>query len=251
MVTENIKRRVRNQFNRAALTYDLYCSVQNTVCLEAIHVLLKHQKVFGHVADFACGTGESTSFLIKHLECSSCYALDFAEELLAVARNKLLCIDNIEWIHHDFEQPIKINKPIELIFCNMGLQWSCNVPKTLHLWQSYLKHQGWILFSVPIAGNFPELKETIKPNLLTDGEMTHLLESIGLSLITKHFKHLEVKYADQLEILRALKATGTNYNKTLTLPIRGLKSIKAKEFFVNKKVSQLTYEIGIYLVRKI
>ena len=249
MPIDPIKNRARNQFNRAALTYDLSCSVQNTVCLQAIQVLLNHQKVFDNIADFGCGTGESTNGLMKHLKCKRCYAVDFAEKLLTVARNKLSYIDKIEWIHCDFDQPIKISKPLDLIFCNMGLQWSSDVVKTLHLWQGYLKYQGLLLFSVPMAGNFPELKETIKPDFLTDREMTDALESNGLNLIEKKFERIEVQFTNQFGSLKALKATGTNYNKTNTSPTQGLKPLKPDHIFINSNVSQLTYEIGIYLVR--
>ena len=249
MVIDPIKHRARNQFNRAALTYDLNCSVQNTVCLQAIQVLLNHQKVFDNIADFGCGTGESTNGLMKHLECKRCYAVDFAEKLLTVAKNKLSYIDKIEWIHCDFDQPIKIAKPLDLIFCNMGLQWSSDVVKTLHLWQGYLKHHGLLLFSVPRADNFPELKEAIKPDFLNDKEIADVLKANGYYLITQRFKRFEVQFTHQLEALKALKATGTNYNKTTIHPIQGLKPLKTDHIFINSNVSQLTYEIGIYLVR--
>lgn len=250
MVIDPVKNRVRSQFNRAALTYDLSCSVQDAICLQAIQILLKHQNVFDNIADFGCGTGQSTNGLLRYLDCKHCYAVDFAEQLLAVARNKFSYIDKIGWIYCDFDQPIKFAKPLDLIFCNMGLQWSSDVVKTLHLWQRYLKHQGLLLFSVPMAGNFPELKENIKPDFLTDREMTDALESNGLYLIAKKFERIEVQFTNQLSALKALKATGTNYNKTTTSPKHGLKSLKTDHFFINSNVSQLTYEIGIYLSRK-
>lgn len=249
MLIEPIKSKVRDKFNQAASTYDLNCSVQNSVCLKAIQLLLKHQNVFDYIADFGCGTGESTNSLLKHLECKRCYAADFARKLLMVARNKLSYIDKIEWIHCDFEEPIKLANALDLIFCNMGLQWSTDMINTLCLWRSYLKQQGFLLFSVPMAENFPELKEDIKPKFLTDKEITGIVASIGMNLVAKNFESFKASFTNQLQALKALKATGTNYNKTNIRPNQGLNTFKPDNFFKDPNVSELTYEIGTYLIR--
>lgn len=249
MLNDPIKRKVRHQFNRAALTYDFSCSVQHAICLQAMQLLTNYQRVFNSIADFGCGTGESTDFLIKKLAFTHCYAIDFAEQLILVAKSKLAHINNIEWVHSDFELPITFNQPLDLIVCNMALHWSSDVLNTLRLWQTYLIQQGLLLFSVPMAGNFPELKASIKPNFLTDQEMTECLKSTGLSLVAKNFSRFGIKFANQFDALKALKATGANCNKITNVGANGLKPLKTEHIFINSTINQLTYELGIYLVR--
>jgi malonyl-CoA O-methyltransferase len=248
-MNDPIKRKIRNQFNRAALTYDSNCSIQNPICLEAIQILLNHSNNFDAIADFACGTGESTLNLTKHINFKQCYAIDFAEQLLAVAQDKLSHCHPVMCIQADYEQPIYFSKPLDLIFCNMGLQWSCDIAKTLKLWQRYLSNQGLIVFSIPMAGNFPELKETMKPKFLSDNEVTDSLKAIGLHCISKKIERIEVQFSDPMAALKVLKATGTNQNRSISSSAQGLKKLQISEIFINSQVSQLTYEIGIYLVR--
>ena len=248
---DQIKNKVRDKFNRAALTYDQSCSVQNAICLQAIYLLLNYQRIFDNIVDFGCGAGESTRHLMKHLNFNYCYAVDLAERPLAVARSKLSYASKINWIHSDFDQPIRITKPLELIFCNMGLQWSNDIPRAIHLWQNYLNNQGLLLFSIPITGNFPELKEAFKPSLLNHKEIAYILKADGWHLVTQEFKSVEVQFNNQIEALKALKATGVNYNKTITHQRQGLTPLKLDRIFTNPSVNQLTYKIGIYLARKI
>jgi malonyl-CoA O-methyltransferase len=248
-MSDPIKRKVRNQFNRAALTYDSHCSLQNAIGFEAIHMLLNFKNNFDTIADFACGTGESTSSLTKHINFKHCYAVDFAEQLLAVAKGKFSNFNTIEWVNCDYDEAINFSKPLDLIFCNMGLQWSCDISKTLKLWQSYLKHHGLVLFSIPIAGNFPELRQTIKPEFLTDNEVTDILETNGLYEISKKIARFEMQFSNPIDAIKSLKATGTNFNKRVPSLNQGLKKLQIDDVFINSQVSQLTYEIGTYLVR--
>jgi malonyl-CoA O-methyltransferase len=251
MLTDQIKNKVRKQFNRASTTYDLNCSVQNTVCLQAIHLLLDYQKNFESIADFACGTGESTNNLMKHIDCKKCYAVDFAEKLLAVAQEKLSHIKKVQWLCHDYEKPIKRIPSLELVFSNMGLQWSGDALKTLSLWHTYLKPGGMLLFSLPLSGNFPELKGGCKPGLLTEKKLITDIGLAGFKLIRKSFASYETEFSNQFEALKALKATGTNNRKSLNSLTTGLKPLRVKDIFINENTKKLTYKIGVYLARRV
>lgn len=249
-MNNEIKGKIRNNFNRAASTYDQHCSVQNTICQHSIRLLLKHRIVFNNIADFGCGTGESTFHLMKYIKFNRCYATDFAEQLLAVAQSKFPDDVKINWIHGDFDQHIKINTPLELIFCNMGLQWSVDVSKAINLWHQYLKNNGLLLFSIPMAGNFPELRANCKPTFLTHLEIIDILSINNWQLVDFEFKHLKIKFKNSFETLNSLKAVGANYSKTMHQIVQGLSTINYKQIFLNPNLNQLTYEIGIYLAKK-
>lgn len=244
------KQGIRRTFDRAARTYDAYCSVQQTIAQRAIRLLLAHQQVFDRIVDFGCGTGESTACLMQHVRATQCYAVDFSEQLLSVAKHKLADHLGITWIHGDFDQPISFAQPVELIFSNMALQWSSDVQYTLDLWNTYLAQRGLLLFSVPIAGNFSELKACYRKHFLSDSQMIALLSSRDGVLMAQDQLSIRQSFTSQYAALTSLKATGTNYHHGDALKGRGLARVRPEIFFVDRDCSQLTYHVGIYLIRK-
>lgn len=250
-MAKSMNRKAHHQFNRAALTYDAHCTVQRTMSQHAIQMLLQHQQSFDHIADFGCGTGESTRLLLRHLEYKYCYCVDFAEKLLEIAKNKFVHRNDLKWIHANFDHPLAFDQPLELIFCNLGLQWSSDVLNTLTLWKRHLQPHGFLLFSVPTINNFPELQTDVKPKFLTDVALTEMLDTVGLQVTTKQVQRVVVPFSSQFEALKSLKATGTNHHKATHEPVHGLQSLRTDRIFTDPSISQLTYDIGIYLTHRL
>lgn len=251
----HIKQKIRHHFNRAAATYDAHCAVQNTICQHAIQLLKRYHHNFEHIADFACGTGESTLQLSNAVNFTHCYAVDFSEDLLAVAQAKLAHLQNMSVICSDFEQKINLNKPLSVILCNMGLQWSDSIQASIRLWQQYLSDDGWLLFSIPIDGNFPELQSTYTLTSPSHQTVMNTLATENYRLIASDMHDITDVFNDPISLLKALKATGANYNKTISPSSRGLSPLALRKIFTtpNNKILTykiLTYKIGIYLARK-
>ncbi len=249
-MTNQIKKKTCQHFNKAAATYDAHCSVQNQICAHSLQCLRKFGSDFHYIADFACGTGESTLQLIQHLTFHQCYALDFAKQLLTVAHNKLVEYEYIEIIEADFEQPLLMMNNLDLIFCNMGLQWSNDIAKTLNLWHSYLDDNGLLLFSMPTSNNFKELVPEYKPKFMTHQKIVSLLSKQKWGLLLTDMTEIVQPFDHPLDALRSLKATGTNSNKGIYKRL-GLSPMKLEQVFIDPTDAKLTYQIGIYLARKI
>lgn len=66
-MTARIKERIKRSFNRAVNTYDQHCFIQNKVSDIALDRLVSYQGNFSRIADFACGTGESTKRLVDRV----------------------------------------------------------------------------------------------------------------------------------------------------------------------------------------
>src|SRR3989338_7278623 len=141
------KIKIKYNFNKACKTYDNHCDVQNKICEKTIQLLLNHKNYFEITGDFACGSGESTKQLINYIQYKKCYGIDFSENLLNNAKNKL---SGIEFILSDFDDIIFEDESLDLIFSNMGLQWSIDLQKTFSVLTRYLKKDGLIVFSLPI-----------------------------------------------------------------------------------------------------
>ena len=227
-------------------TYDRYCSVQNKICEKTIQLLLNHQHYFETAGDFACGTGESTKQLVNHIQYKKCYGIDFSENLLNNARNKL---SDVEFVLSDFDDVVFERESLDLIFSNMGLQWSIDLKKTLSILNHYLKKNGLITFSLPVSGNFPEIHDQNKIITPTHKIISELLEHLDLKIIQFDNLTYVEKFSDQMTALRSIKNVGARFVKTQGSKV-GLSRSHIKNIFLTENTTTLTYKVGIYIVAR-
>lgn len=238
-----MKEKIRSCFNSAWETYDKHCAVQRKICKDCIDLIPCFGNYFNTIADFACGTGISTQHLVTHVKYKTCYAIDIAENLLAIANEKLINKD-IKFILSDFDNPVFGENYLDLIFCNMGLQWSLDLEATLNLFNFYLNKSGLMIFSIPIEGNFPEIKKPHKNAM-------HKIEVVKKILEKTHFKVLRFckktyveKFNSPHHALSSIKAIGANClfspkeNKLLGL---------SRNHMIKSNQPTLTYQVAIFM----
>lgn len=78
--------KTQDAYNRWAKTYDSVVNKTRDLEKKAIRQVLQNQQV-AHLIEIGCGTGKNTEWLAG--QCSSLTALDFSEEMLALARAKI------------------------------------------------------------------------------------------------------------------------------------------------------------------
>ncbi len=241
------KNKIKHYFNKAYKTYDDYCVVQNDASQRTLELLMRHTDHFEKIADFACGTGESTLKLIRQISHKKCYAIDFSDKLLHIASSKLP--NTVSCILSDFDTPLFPNSSLGLISCNMGLQWSLNLGETLSLFNRYLTRNGYFAFSMPVTGNFPEMKAEFKSLLLPPEHIIDILNNSGFRLIANYsYKNVQL-FESYYHALKSLQKIGANFSPKVNN--KGLKRVNVREIFVEDcMVPKLTYHIGIYLCQK-
>lgn len=246
------KQKIKRSFNRAHQTYDIYCDIQKQIARLALSCLANWQYPCDVIVDMACGTGESTLMLAKQVTHKKCYGLDFSPALLALARQKTPVKQNtsIDWVCSDVEERYFASQTVDLIFCNMGLQWVRNLAQVFALFYDYLKPSKTLLFSMPLAGNFPEIKPAFSLPLLTN-------QAVQAALLSASFDILEYKYITHRQsfssawlALKSLKSIGANCHATsLASKRKGLSKTYLDSVFINPNEINLTYQVGIYLAR--
>lgn len=247
MGTKQYKKQLQSRFNQAQNSYDQHCFVQNKICEAALTLLTSYETSFSCVADLACGTGQSTQRLIQTFSYDRLYALDFSVSLLKQAQKKLP--KTTHFIVADFDSPVFSAAYFDLIFCNMGFQWSANLGQTLKNWYGQLQTKGWLLFSLPITPNFPELKPHCKWPTLTHAEIIASLQQADFRIIATQPCVDTMQFANAYQALRSLKAIGANYPSSLPVAT-GLSRAHLETYFFHPQQTQLTYYLGIYLVKK-
>ena len=249
-MTQSIKNKIQRDFEKSWRTYDTYCTVQRKVCQHAIEQLLPYGNHFKTIADFACGTGVSTEQLARNIQREKFYALDFSENLLAIAKNK--CIHhNVEFMRADFETALFPSNHLDLVFCNMGLQWSLDFSAALGKITDYLRNNGLLVFSIPLHENFPEIKRPHKNTMPTLNAVKQFLQHNNLTLLTYSEKTYVEHFQTPLDALRSIKSVGANARfSRKTHKTTGLSRAFINNLFLKKDAPSLTYRIGIFVAQK-
>jgi len=249
-MNHSIKHKIQRSFEKSWKTYDNHCQVQRKICHHAIEQLLRYRNHFNTIADFACGTGLSTQQLAQNIHYKKCYAIDFSNALLTIAKKK--CKEShIQFILSDFDDPLFPQNHLDLIFCNMGLQWSLDFPRTLKKLAWYLNNDGLLLFSIPLQQNFPEIKHSHKNKMPTSREVENLLTQNNLMLLELSEKTYVEPFQTPFDALRSIKAVGANALLTeKTTRTSGLSRGFINHLFHESSNPTLTYRVGVFLVKK-
>lgn len=244
------KGQVRRAFNKACVTYDLNDHVQKNICLKSIELLTLLRKDFGVIADFACGTGNSTLALMEATRYEKLFAIDISDVLLDVAKKKLNQYD-VEFIAGDFEEVLFEEKSMDLIFCNMGLQWSLCLEKTIGLFDAYLREEGILVFTIPLDGTFKELKECHRNDFKQAEDINLIIDKLNLSEVIYHKSIVEQPFSSHYEALKSIKSVGANcVTRSVGMDRKfGLKK-NVDNIFIETDSLSLTYQIGIFILTK-
>lgn len=234
--------KIKHAFNRAAQTYDQHCQLQKKVA-DALLALLNSQATLPkNIIDIGCGTGINTEQLVNLYPHSDVYALDFADKLLQSAKSRLTG-KNVQFIESDFDSWEGRQGGFDVIYSNLALHWSVDLPSTLNKLISLLNPNGVLVFSIPLVGTLVELSE----KLLVRGFYSN--EEIG-NLISK-FNFLSntdiitLHYPDSFSALKSIKAVGASFVKPSTKH-----GLHGKAFLNNLQLRELTYVIGYFIVKK-
>jgi malonyl-CoA O-methyltransferase len=241
------KYRIQKSFNKAATSYDQHSQAQSVAAKKLLSMVLAHAPVYRCVADIACGTGFSTKLLMQKIDYATLYALDFSSDILNTAQQNCAPCD-VEFCMGDYDD-FQFARPLNLIFCNMGLQWSLDLSSTLAHLKSQLAPGGIMAFSLPLAGTFSALPEAVRNRFKTVAELEAILSSLTMESVDSEMHHDCYDYPDWLNALQSIKALGAN---TLLNPpsskSRGLAS-PLRQLLRSDAPAMLDYHMGYFLLK--
>lgn len=241
---------ILQSFNKAAATYTEHSQVQLQTCSALIELLGPNLFHDQNIVDFACGTGTSTKKLIDtYGRQNRYYAIDFAEQAVSVANSQLAAF-SVNFIIGNYNTRYFLPGTLDLAFSNLGFNWSENLKETFKIMQKQLKQGGILAFSVPIDGNFKQLKKEFRNHFYRSEEILTLLQDSGFSLNKFHTLTYDMLYKNAFSALKSLKYTGTNAN--LYNPVKGLLSVrKLNQMFEDSEQILLTYKMGLFVATKL
>jgi malonyl-CoA O-methyltransferase len=206
------KAAVASRFNRSAETYDDHCRVQRLMA-DRLVVCLEGVAAPARILELGCGTGYLTSLLASRFPASKIVALDFAERMVEVARNRvrgsLVDLDVADAESADFDP-----ESFDLIVSNATIQWFDTPAGSLARLASALRSGGLMLHSTFGPGTFAELRSVLR----TDGlplrpadRWRSMLQDAGLTAGLCTTGRVTVTYPSAAGFLAELRATGATW----------------------------------------
>jgi malonyl-CoA O-methyltransferase len=216
------KQEIRKKFSRAADSYDSYAIVQTEVAQRLAEKLPLSQDASGikTILDIGCGTGNFTSMLADKFPAAKIIGLDFSQEMIAKASQKLKN-KNIQFICAEGENFLEetADKSFDLVVSNGSLQWFSDHDKALNNIARILLPGGAFLGSIfgpdslkklglglkvlfghegnVAAGAFPDV------NILEQSLSAHFTEGVVEQEL------IEKQYESVHDLLVHIKKTGT------------------------------------------
>lgn len=209
------KAAIAKNFSRYASFYDGYADVQRRAALELAETIGRDG--FGRILEVGCGTGNFTSLLRTRHRAASVIAVDISQEMIAVARRKVMS-GNVSFLVADAEE-MGLASKFDCITSNACFQWFARLKKTLAVYARMLKPGGLIAFSVFGPRTYHELGMALSdvfPGMAIEAGRFAEKEEL-FNLLPPFFKNVkirEVVYGERCanlgELLKKIKYTGTS-----------------------------------------
>lgn len=222
------KRKIKQAFSQAALTYDGVTQLQRTVG-KALLRDIDNRCISDNVLDLGCGTGFLTQELLALLPCKQIIALDLALPMVQAAKVKLKAIDNVIYMCADAEQIPIAEHAVDHVFSNLMLQWCVDIKAVFMDVRRVLKPGGQLVFSIFGPQTLQELKQAwgavdnySHVNYFYGMyELKDFLQQSGFNILKCQNQLYTVEYESVLALMRELKDIGAHNvnisrNKQLT-----------------------------------
>lgn len=217
------------RFNRAVATFDNYAILHKKMAHRLLFSLQKRVPQANRILEVGCGTGYFTQLLIDNYPEARITAVDFAENMIDFAKEKMGSIDRVQFTVDDAEEMIKIGKEsYDLIVSNATIHLLQKPEETLRLCYKRLEPDGWLLastFGPDSLHEFVDLFEKAQEELnmeplrpihhVRSGEQwEESYRKAGFSNILTEEYWLRLNYKDCCHFLRSVRSTGHSYNET-------------------------------------
>ncbi len=211
----------KDSFDKAAAKYDSVTALQRDVG-DRLLSRLGHVKFEPKLlVDVGAGTGVPTGKLIQKYPQTQVMAFDIANGMLQVNRdrnNSGLTGCSVADMHN---MPIK-SDCVDMIFSNLAMQWSNDLPVVLDEYQRIMRNGGLLHFATFGPSTLLELKQSwgaVDPDnshvnsFYSIGSVGDMLLEAGFTDVVVDSDKIKLHYADVMPLMRELKTLGAN-NRT-------------------------------------
>jgi malonyl-CoA O-methyltransferase len=230
---------VGRSFGSAAHGYDRVAGLQRTVGARLLSLMPDRVRPPGAIVDVGTGTGYFAAELADLYPESRLIALDIAEGMLRVARDRFEYPEVCRCVCGDAEALPLADRSVDLVFSNLAIQWCTDLAGVFREFRRALKPGGVALFSTFGAQTLSELRNAwavvddySHVNVFADVDMVATaLREAGFAEIALETETRALEYNDVYSLMRELKGLGA-HNVTIGRP-RHLTGKKALQTMVD------------------
>lgn len=218
-MNDQIKKRIRQRFSRAAETYDAHAHVQKALAARLARELPMeyHPR---RILEVGCGTGNFTSILAGRYPDAHIVGLDFAEAMLQQARKKLGPSSALSLVCAEGEAFLEsCSTPFDLICSNSTMQWFDNRNRAFANMARLLSPGGFFVGTLFGPRTFLELSQCLNQamgrrvplasyNFAGKIELQDILSSLFRQVSMREEDNVR-RYGSLLDLLEHIRRTGT------------------------------------------
>ena len=221
-LTQLDKNAIRLSFDRAASSYDKYAVLQREIesrLLERIE-FRRHDPL--KIVDLGCGTGSASRTLAGQFPQANVIALDWSPAMLAktaeTGSESHHSAGEIGLVCADMHSLPLAARSADLIFSNLALQWSYDLPAVFSEFRRIMKADAMLVFTCFGPDTLSELKQAWRavddrPHVNDHPDM----HDVGDVLLAAGFRdpvmdteRLTLEYPDVMSLMRELKGIGAH-----------------------------------------
>lgn len=249
------KKAVQASFSKAAVHYDQFADLQRDIGHHLIDLMPNSIKQANTILDLGCGTGYFSALFNETNESAQLTCFDLSPEMLkqTAERGMTRC----QFVQGDIDVLPFTTREFDLIFSNLVLQWSEQLVTCLEQVKKALNKQGQLCFSTLLNGSLIELQQAWKV-VDRNSHINHFLtqENVRDALALSGFNNVRMttethvkKYADVIEVMKALKGIGANHvhdgQKNRTMGRQILKQLEQgyQPYIDNDGLYNLSYQV--------
>lgn len=213
------QREIQRSFSRAAAHYDEHAWLQWEIGQRLLQQAQLDQLQPAMIVDAGCGTGRLTAVLKQRWPKARVMGVDSAPGMVsAAARRHQHWRRRFEVVQADLASPPVADREVDLLVCNLALQWCEDLPAVFNAWRRIMKPGGLVLF----ATFGPDTLHELRTAWAAVDQRPHIspfpdLHQVGDYLMNSGFRDpvmsselINVTYADSLKLMRELKAIGAH-----------------------------------------
>jgi len=226
------KHAMRRSFDRAASSYDQHAVLQREVESRLFERLEFRRSEPVTILDLGCGTGSASRLLAGQFQQAKVIALDWSPCMLKQADAENRADSNLVGKVHPLNADMHLlplaARSVDLVFSNLALQWSYDLPAIFREFRRVMKAQAMLVFTSFGPDTLHELKQAWR----AVDDMPHVndfpdMHDIGDELLAAGFREpvmdterLTLEYPDVMALMRELKSLGEQNSASRRL--RGL-----------------------------
>ncbi len=249
------KKRIASNFSRNAASYEDHAAVQKKCAIKLMDII--RGKRFSHILEVGCGPGVLTGLLRDEYPGSEITAIDIAENMVDVARNKMDGT-GVRFEVSDGEKISMDEKP-DLIASNASFQWFEDTTGAMRRFSEILAVGGALCFSMYGPETFRELKEVLKIHFGQDVRLSSsgfISKEALENILKKYFGtyilwegHFGANFDSLWDFLQDIKLSGARGEGIVGNAFLGKNSIKELEKTYIEKFGRIIATHHVYFCK--